>query len=153
MSRYLNCSTHWLFFLQDFPHYSINTNNYIESWHHHLKTYYLKLMRRQRIDVIIHILTEKVEPDFRRSELRVTMGFEAPRLSKEERENRSRAEAIESAMMGELVDTYNDTDANEVSYLALQCSFFSRELIINLIGIYIRQVIHRRYYQIQSHCL
>lgn len=81
---------------QDTPHYRIETNNYVESWHHHLKVFYLRLMRKQRVDVMLHILTDKIEPDFRRAELRVTMNFEAPRFSKVEGQARKRAYAINS---------------------------------------------------------
>jgi hypothetical protein len=96
--------------VQDFPHYSIKTNNYIESWHHHLKMYYLKLMQHQRIDVILHILSEKVEPDFHRAELCVTMAFENTKLSKEEQESQHLAEELDSATMHDMVHTYNDGD-------------------------------------------
>jgi hypothetical protein len=67
-------------------------------------------MRKQRIDIMLHILTEKVELDFRHAELRITMTFEPAKLSKEERESRRLAEGVESATMPLMVETYNYGD-------------------------------------------
>jgi hypothetical protein len=44
-------------------------------------------MRKQRLDGLLHILTDQVEPDFRREELQIMLDFEQPCLSKAEREN------------------------------------------------------------------
>ncbi|KAJ6507586.1 hypothetical protein DFH09DRAFT_943012 [Mycena vulgaris] len=118
--KYLN--TEWLpkkqrwsmAYRQDNPHYKIDTNNYVESWHHHLKTFYLKLMRKQRIDVLLHILTEQVEPDFRRSDIRVALDFERPRLSKGEQASQQKARAIPSEDLDDMID-YADIEDNTAS--------------------------------------
>jgi hypothetical protein len=99
---------------QDTPHYKIDTNNYVESWHHHLKTFYLKLMRKQRIDVLLHILTEQVEPDFRRSDIRVALDFERPRLSKSEQVSYQKARLIPSEDLDDMID-YADIEDNTAS--------------------------------------
>ncbi|KAI8140895.1 hypothetical protein BJV82DRAFT_477321, partial [Fennellomyces sp. T-0311] len=41
----------------------INTNNHVELWHRTLKETYLGKLRRQRADVLVHILWENVLPD------------------------------------------------------------------------------------------
>ena len=51
-------------FIQDQPHYSIDTNNLIEAWHHHLKKTYLCLMQKQHLDVLVYILTDLVIQDW-----------------------------------------------------------------------------------------
>ena len=97
-------------FIQDIPHYRIETNNYVESWLHHLKAFYLRLMRKQRVDVILYILSEKVEPDFRRSALRVSLNFEQPTYSKVEIQYRKVAQKIDSAEAEEMVAYDEDSD-------------------------------------------
>src|ERR1700742_4038501 len=82
-------------FVQDRPHYRIETNNLIESWHYHLKWNYLCLMRKQRLDVLVHILTDKVEPDYRRLDIRVSLGFENSNLSRVEYASRKAAESVD----------------------------------------------------------
>ena len=67
-------------------------------------------MRRQRIDVILHILSEKVELDFHRADLRVALSFETAKLLKEERQSRRLAEEMESSEMHGMVEMYNDGD-------------------------------------------
>ncbi|KAJ7282543.1 hypothetical protein C8J57DRAFT_1218746 [Mycena rebaudengoi] len=46
-----------------------------------IDSFYLKLMRKLRVDVLLHILTEQAEPDFRRSDIRITLDFGRPWLS------------------------------------------------------------------------
>lgn len=42
---------------------NMETNNYVESWHRVLKHTYLRSKRNQRLDLLIHILVDRVEPD------------------------------------------------------------------------------------------
>lgn len=42
---------------------NMETNNYVESWHRVLKHSYLRNKRNQRLDLLIHILVDRVEPD------------------------------------------------------------------------------------------
>ncbi|KZV59651.1 hypothetical protein PENSPDRAFT_561269, partial [Peniophora sp. CONT] len=83
--------------------YGIETNNYVESWHSILKTFYLKLMRRQRIDVLLHILSTQVLPDFRRKDKRVRLGLSQPALNTRERQSRKLADEIPSTELEGMV--------------------------------------------------
>ncbi|KIJ55823.1 hypothetical protein M422DRAFT_85496, partial [Sphaerobolus stellatus SS14] len=61
-------------------HYGIDTNNYIESWHSNLKKNYIGRGRKMRMDYMIHILTQSVEPDFYRAHVRCGLGFQGRHL-------------------------------------------------------------------------
>ncbi|KAJ7238368.1 hypothetical protein C8J57DRAFT_1246444 [Mycena rebaudengoi] len=125
--KYLN--TQWLppnhrwamAYRQDTPHHKIDTNNYVESWHH-LRSFYLKLMRKLRVDVLLHILTEQVEPDFRRSDIRITLDFERPWLSKSEHQ--------QSIPTEDLDDMIADPEDNEISKVASILSLQSLPLTV-----------------------
>lgn len=67
-------------------------------------------MRKQRVDVLVYILTQRVEPDYQRMEIRVALGFENSNLSKTELASRKTAEAIESGVLDEMV--IDDGDNN-----------------------------------------
>jgi len=67
-------------------------------------------MRKQRVDVILHILTDKVEPDFRRSELRVSLNFEQPTYSKIELQHRKVAQGLDSAEAEEMIAYDENSD-------------------------------------------
>jgi hypothetical protein len=99
---------------KDTPAYGITTNNYIESWHHVLKTNYLKLARRQRIDVLLHILTTRAIPDLHRTHVRCTLGFEAPRINLAESKALAQAEALDTDVAEEMVEGPNDGTADYV---------------------------------------
>ncbi|EJD44976.1 hypothetical protein AURDEDRAFT_39852, partial [Auricularia subglabra TFB-10046 SS5] len=71
-------------------HYAIDTNNFIESWHSNLKRHYLKLMRRRRLDFIIRVLSQEVEPDFMRAHVRVGLGFKGAHLCLAERKSQAK---------------------------------------------------------------
>lgn len=60
----------------------INTNNYIETWHNTLKSSYLGRFRKQRTDILIHLVLREVLPDFR---IKVAIGLERRRLSDAEK--------------------------------------------------------------------
>ncbi|KAK4694806.1 hypothetical protein P7C70_g8674, partial [Phenoliferia sp. Uapishka_3] len=82
---------------------SINTNNFIESWHRILKSLYLKLMRRQRDDYLLFLLFDSVLPDYRRMVSRIVLGFESRRLDKAEASRRAKAYSPTPAEALELI--------------------------------------------------
>lgn len=95
-------------FIEDITRFNIDTNNYIESWHLLLKRDYLKLMRKQRVDVLVHILVDQVEPDLRREEAQVYLGFDAPRLQKQEKASKKLANAIERGELDSMIEYCED---------------------------------------------
>ena len=63
----------------------INTNNYVESWHNTIKSGYLNGLRKQRTDILVHLLLREVLSDFRVKVARVSIGLERRRLSNSEK--------------------------------------------------------------------
>ena len=63
----------------------LTTNNYIESWHRVLKKTYLGSRRRRRIDMVIFILTNGAEADFKSDILRASL-HTGGRMTPRERE-------------------------------------------------------------------
>ncbi|KAF7725272.1 hypothetical protein EC973_000282 [Apophysomyces ossiformis] len=55
------------------------------TWHRTLKQVYLSGLKRQRADVVIHILWDMVVPDIMQDHVRVVAGFENRRHNKAER--------------------------------------------------------------------
>ena len=53
----------------------INTNNHIEAWHNILKSRYLGSCRKQRTDILVHLLLREVLPDYRINVARLKMGM------------------------------------------------------------------------------
>ncbi|VDC04562.1 unnamed protein product [Peniophora sp. CBMAI 1063] len=106
---------------QGIVQYGIETNNYVESWHSHLKTFYLKLMRRQRVDILLYILSRQVLPDFRREEARIRLGFARPALCARERQSRDLADEIPSIELGDMVrlDVGGDENASVPDILVM----------------------------------
>ncbi|KAJ7714559.1 hypothetical protein B0H14DRAFT_3634603 [Mycena olivaceomarginata] len=70
--------------------------------------------RAQPAAVLLHILTEQVEPDFRRSDIRVTFDFERPRLSKAEQASQQKARSIPSEDLEDMID-YAELEENSTS--------------------------------------
>ncbi|CAD6950424.1 unnamed protein product, partial [Tilletia laevis] len=54
----------WSLAYRQHAHYGIDTNNYVESWHDNLKINYLGLIKKQRIDHVICVLTREFIPDY-----------------------------------------------------------------------------------------
>ncbi|KAI8645901.1 hypothetical protein BD408DRAFT_337905, partial [Parasitella parasitica] len=54
----------------------IDTNNYIETWHRHLKEVYLTNIKKQRLNVPIYLLRDTVLPDMMQDHLRTTSGIQ-----------------------------------------------------------------------------
>lgn len=73
-----------------------------------MKWDYLRFMRKQRLDVLIHILTEQLEPDYRTKDLRVALGFEETSLSMAELASRKAAEGIDLADIDDMVAETGD---------------------------------------------
>jgi hypothetical protein len=98
--------------IQDVHLYGMRTNNYIESFHHHLKTYYLTHTRKQPVDVLLYILSEQLLPDMHRADLRVRLGFESAHLNQTKREARKKAQVLDSTLAQSMVEV--PVDATEV---------------------------------------
>lgn len=81
----------------------INTNNYVESWHNNLKSGYLGGSRKQRTDILVHLLLREVLPDFRVKVARVSMGLERRRLSNSEKAQLQKCKEISSETAASLV--------------------------------------------------
>ena len=75
----------------------IHTNNFVESWHSTLKSVYLGSARKQRTDVLVHILLHEVLPDFRVKVAKVLTGLEKRRMTKIEMEQRSSSVSLANA--------------------------------------------------------
>jgi hypothetical protein len=58
-----------------YAHYGSDTNNFIESWHSKLRRNYIGQMQKQRVDYLIKILTQDVEPDYVHSYVCIGLGF------------------------------------------------------------------------------
>lgn len=72
----------------------MDTNNYIESWHFHLKSKWLRLMRQQRVDHLIYILSNGVILHYQRMSVSITLGFVVRRRDKAEEVRYRRAYAV-----------------------------------------------------------
>lgn len=71
----------------------MDTNNYIESWHRHLKEVYLSSMKKLRVDVLVYVLWDLVLPDIMQDHLRAKVELKAKALSKAERQRKQIAYA------------------------------------------------------------
>ena len=80
-----------------------NTNNYIEAWHNTLKSRYLSSFRKQRTDVLVHLLLREVLPDFRIKAARVTLGLERRRLTDSEKAQFKKCTELSSETAASLV--------------------------------------------------
>ena len=90
--------------------YRINTNNYVESWHRNLKTNYLKFMRKQRMDVILHILTTEVNKQYNFEDMQATLKYITPKLNKFEVQNQKRAAEIDESEYDNMMSFIEDID-------------------------------------------
>ncbi|CEP14465.1 hypothetical protein [Parasitella parasitica] len=79
--------------------YNIDTNNYIETWHRHLKEVYMMNIKKQRLDVLMYLLWDVVLPDMMQDHIRTTSGVQQRRL------NNAKRSRIEKAM------AFNDIEA------------------------------------------
>lgn len=81
----------------------INTNNYIEAWHNVLKSRYLGSCRKQRTDILVHLLLREVLPDYRIKVARVTMGLDRRRLTDSEKAQLKKCTDLSSEKAASLV--------------------------------------------------
>lgn len=70
-------------------------------------------MRKQRVDVLLSILTDAILPDLQGAEMRVLLDFAPPRLSKDEYVSRKKAQAISSANAESMIE-YVIEDSDKV---------------------------------------
>ena len=77
----------------------------------------------QRLDVLLHILADQVEPDFQKEELRIMLDFEQPCLSKAEHDNQHKANVITSSELEDMVE-YVDDVFGKVFFLLIILIFF-----------------------------
>ncbi|KAK3835656.1 MAG: hypothetical protein J3R72DRAFT_358589, partial [Linnemannia gamsii] len=55
----------WMFcYRQDLSYASIDTNNYIESWHNTLKQHFLRDKQQRRVDTVIYVLNVIAVPHY-----------------------------------------------------------------------------------------
>lgn len=85
-----------------------DTNNYTELWHLLLKRDYLRLMRKQRVDILIHILVDEVKLDLRQEEVQITLGCDVSHLQKSEKAAYRLAYAIELRELEAIIENYED---------------------------------------------
>jgi hypothetical protein len=74
---------------------TFDTNNYIESYHNQLKTFYFGRTRNSRVDRIIYILSQVVINDYRQEALQVQFGIKAFHLTKKEKKSKKLAYDID----------------------------------------------------------
>ncbi|KAI1299992.1 hypothetical protein EDD11_006335, partial [Mortierella claussenii] len=62
---------HWMLcYRQDISYASIDTNNYIESWHNTLKRHFFRDKQQRRADTVIYVLTVLAVPHFQQKCIR-----------------------------------------------------------------------------------
>jgi hypothetical protein len=83
--------------------HDINTTNYVESYHSVLKKIYLGLMRRQRIDFMVHLLARCYLPDCITMSFKIEHGFAKRKLDKAETKRRDAAYALNEEEAEEMV--------------------------------------------------
>ncbi|CEP11238.1 hypothetical protein, partial, partial [Parasitella parasitica] len=71
--------------------YNIDTNNYIETWHRHLKEVYMMNIKKQRLDVFMYLLWDIVLPDMMQGHIRTTSGVQQRRLNNAGRSRNEKA--------------------------------------------------------------
>ncbi|KAI3601642.1 mitochondrial protein [Moniliophthora roreri] len=62
------------------------------------------MMQKQCVDILLHILTKQVKPDFCHVDFLVHFGLQSPRLSKAECQNKQHANEILSAELEDKAD-------------------------------------------------
>ncbi|GAA5950286.1 hypothetical protein JCM10213_003867 [Rhodosporidiobolus nylandii] len=111
--------------------FDIHTNNLVEAWHRQLKAFYLGMMRRQRVDFLIHVLAECVLPDYQAMVIKHKLGFSRRRLDKAEAKRRNEAQAVPSDLAVEMC--YEDVNG-ELSVESFQDSAVRYSIALNSSG-------------------
>ena len=88
--------------------WSFHTNNYVESWHNQLKSFYLGRSRCCRVDRVIYTLVDLVELDYRQEVLQVKFGFKSAWLSSHEKKRRKEANKIDFHVADTMIVFEND---------------------------------------------
>ncbi|KAI8350365.1 hypothetical protein BD560DRAFT_310123, partial [Blakeslea trispora] len=83
-----NAYRNWSVAHQPSRYTNMETNNYVESWHNQLKTTYLKRKANRRVDRLVYILVNDVEPDYIQNINRLNLRI--GRMGPQEREARKR---------------------------------------------------------------
>lgn len=111
MHEWIGTKDRWCRAWRQTPHQGIDTNNYIERWHGQLKQRYLGLIRRQRMDYLIHLVVDKVLPDYQQQEKAAELGLVRPTMNKAELASREKAFALEGE---EAASMFEETDEGYV---------------------------------------
>ncbi|CAO3644781.1 unnamed protein product [Mucor hiemalis] len=123
---------HWSAAFQPQVFSNMETNNYIESWHNQLKTTYLGRKRNRRVDRLIYILVNDIEPDYINNVCRISANV--GRMGPEERRRRKReleAENINEAILNTLV-TAPENESNVYTVKSFSDNHTSYEIeVIN----------------------
>ncbi|EGF97307.1 uncharacterized protein MELLADRAFT_114437 [Melampsora larici-populina 98AG31] len=96
------------------PMQGIHTNNYNKSWHRVFKFHFISQTKVFRIDIIIHILADDVEPDYRQLLITTTLGFRKQRTSKFQNYAKGLADSYtdkDLASLGVMVTKNSPTDS------------------------------------------
>ena len=102
--------TRWCAAFQPDISTNMETNNFVESWHNQLKTWYFERRRNRRLDTLIAVLVEDVDYDMQAT--RQIRSLNIGRMTANERERRKReirAEAIALPILKDMVDMISST--------------------------------------------
>ena len=75
--------------------WSFYMNNYVESWHNQLKSFYLSRSHCCHVDRVIYTLVDLIELDYRQEALQVKFGFKSAWLSSHEKKRRKEANKVD----------------------------------------------------------
>lgn len=76
------------------PDARFDTNNYIESYHNQLKTFWLGRRRNRRVDRLVHTLSHAVISNYRRNAIQAMFSISAVELNAKEKASKSRADEV-----------------------------------------------------------
>lgn len=106
----------------------IHTNNLVESWHNVLKSRYLKGARRQRADMLVHILLDEVLESIRLKVLLALNGFQRRRSNLAEQNQQEKCNSIPSELAMNLVSHMHAQDGSDGLGTILVNSFSSENV-------------------------
>lgn len=95
------------------PDATFDTNNYIESYHNQLKSFYIGRTRNKRVDRIVYILSQVVINDYRQDALQVQLGIKAFHLTEKENKSKALADNID---IDNAIYMIIENEDNQVSY-------------------------------------
>ncbi|EPB92723.1 hypothetical protein HMPREF1544_00452 [Mucor circinelloides 1006PhL] len=107
----------------------MKTNNYVESWHKQLKTAYLHRKKNRRVDCLIYILVNDVEPDFIQNISRITLNL--GRMGPEERRKRELdVEVINEAVVPTMIKEFADDQANTFKITSFTSEHIKYDIVV-----------------------